>query len=324
MNARISHTEKVIALEPPPTGPHRRPELLGDDETRIIAAVLGAASTSMRLSVPAGDDAAVLLDKTALTVDTLVEGVHWDDRLSPSDVGFKAVAVSVSDLAAMCARPQWMLVSLSLPRTGDIHSWVGAFASGMAEAGAKYGVTLVGGDTTRSPGPRVVSVTMGGRCAGPPLRRDGANVGDKIWVTGTLGLAGAGYQLASPPEAALAALRRPSPPLAFALEHAKRLTAGMDLSDGLAVDLPRLCRASGVGARVWPSLLPLHPQLSWLDDPVDLQVGAGEDYQLLITADPAVDLTGQATAIGEITEAPSVELCGRSWPKPWSHFGGDA
>jgi len=276
-----------------------------------------------------GDDCALVGDE-ALTVDTLVEGVHFDDRLSPEDVGYKAIAVSVSDLAAMGAEPTWALLALSLPRVVD-RAWVAAFARGLGAACARWGVALVGGDTTRSPGPRFVSVTLGGRCP-HPVRRSGGRPGDALYVTGVPGLAAAGYTLADPPAAALAALRRPDPPLAFAQEIARLglAAAMMDLSDGLAADLPRLCRASGTGARVDPAALPDHPDLAAAPDRRALTLAGGDDYQLLVASRHDEGLRACAlahgvrlTRIGHLTDDADVRLTDGDWPAPpFAHFEG--
>jgi thiamine-monophosphate kinase len=274
-----------------------------------------------------GDDAAVLAGGTAVTVDTLVEGVHWNERLSPADVGFKTLAVSVSDLAAMGATPRWALLALSLPVPLD-RAWVEQFAAGFGAACARWEVALVGGDTTRSVGARVVAATVGGESPQAPMRRTGARPGDDLWVTGTLGLAGAGWAWPDPPASALAALRRPDPPLAFARDLPALATAAMDLSDGLGQDLPRLCAASGVGARVERAALPAHPDLG--PEPWAIQLGGGEDYQLLFSAPPArrteiVRLAlhhGRvATRIGAVTEATAIALDGDAWPATgFRHF----
>lgn len=341
--ARSSPLGVLFPLEPDPPRQHPHPR-----EHAIIRTLLGSAGAGVRsrahaapagagaeggpraLTVPAGDDAAVLADGTALTVDALVEGIHWDHRLSPADVGFKAVAASVSDLCSMGAAPRWMLLALST-RADD--AWIEAFAAGLGEAARRWNVELVGGDTTGSPGPTVVSVTMGGACVAAPLTRTGARPGDAVWITGLPGLAGAGWMLDEPPLEALRALRRPEPPLDFALALAtERLpTAMMDLSDGLASDLPRLCAASGVGATLDPAALPLHPALAGLSDPLAIQLGGGEDYQLLFTTAPEAPVEalarryGVAVArIGRITEGARVELLGRAWPAPaFDHFPTD-
>jgi thiamine-monophosphate kinase len=175
---------------------------------------------------------------------------------------------------------------------------------------------------------------MGGRCVARPLRRSGAQPGDVLWVTGTPGLAGAGYVLADPPAAALRALRRPRPPLAYALALATAglPTATMDLSDGLASDLPRLCRASGVGAEVDPRRLPAHPDLLGRPDLLTLQAAAGDDYELLFAASRAnterlralaAEHQVSVTEIGTICGSGSARLLGAAWPEPpFSHFGG--
>lgn len=299
-------------------------------EHAIIDVLIRAMPGTATLPVGPGDDAAVLADGTAVTVDALVEGVHWDARLSAADVGWKAVAVNASDLGAMGAAPAWMVLTLALPSPPD-PAWVAAFAAGAGEAARAYGVTLIGGDTTRSPGPRFVSITMGGRCVGAPARRSGGRPGDDVWVTGVLGLAGAGYVLMDPPPEALAALRRPRPPVAFAGTLAERrlVTAMMDLSDGLASDLPRLCRASRAGARIRPDALPLPEVLRGRDDALALAVGAGDDYELLFCAPPAhrdaiaaaaAEHAVRVTRIGALTPDAEVALVGRPWPAAWTHF----
>ncbi len=219
----------------------------------------------------------------------MVEGVHFDKALSAFDVGFKLVAISVSDLASMGAQPQWCTLNLSLPEARS--EWIASFARGLAEACSRWQVVLVGGDTTRTAGPVVVSLTLGGPCVGQPVRRDGAQLGDNLWVTGVLGLAGLGWRHDAPREASLAALRRPNPPLGFALEATRLglLNAAMDISDGLSSDLPRLLNASGLGASVWPDVLPSHPDLDAVPAPLRrwAQLAGGDDYQLLLTASPS-------------------------------------
>lgn len=298
-------------------------------EQEVIDLLLRAAPLRRVHPVGPGDDAAVLADGTAVTVDALVEGVHWDDRLAPADVGYKAVAVSASDLAAMAARPAWMVLALALPSPPDL-GWVRGFASGLASGADRFGVDLVGGDLTRAP-VRVASLTMSGVVVAPPVQRAHARPGDDLWVTGTPGLAGAGYLLDDPPAAALGALRRPTPrvDLALAVATARLAHAMMDLSDGLASDLPRLCAASGVGARLKPARLPLHPALTHLDDPLPIQVSGGDDYELLMTAPPehrdaltalAAGHGVRLTRVGQVTRGPRVELVGRSWPGGYAHF----
>ena len=282
-----------------------------------------------------GDDCAVLDDGTVLTTDVLVEGVHWDARQTPEDLGFKAVLVNASDLAAMGATPRWALLALSLPRPVEA-AWVEAFDRGLRQGLHAAGLCLVGGDTTRSPGPRVVGVTVGGAVDPDAcLRRDGARVGDEIWVSGTLGDAAAGFLLPEAPEVLRRAHARPSPPLALGPELASLglATSAMDLSDGLATDLARLCRASGVGAEVQSDALPT--SRAFVDAGADpaWRVCFGEDYELLFTAAPSSRQSIQASAarlglrltrIGRITTGEQALLDGGAWPGAWTHFGGSA
>lgn len=269
-------------------------------------------------------------------MDALLEGVHFDHRLSAADVGYKAIAASVSDVCAMGATPSWATLALSLPQ--ERSAWVESFAAGLAEACAAFGVALVGGDTTASPGPVVVSVTMGGDLLGRAWLRSGAGVGDDLWVTGTLGSAGAGWRLQAPSASALASLRRPVPPVAFgrALARQQLVTAAMDLSDGLAADLVRLCAASGRSARLDLTALPLDTALP---DALDHALRGGEDYQLLFTARPrhreallaaARVADVRLTHIGAMTaDAPpqvrAPDGAPLDWPAPaFDHFAGAA
>jgi thiamine-monophosphate kinase len=258
-----------------------------------------------------------------------VEGVHFDARSSPADVGYKAVAVSVSDLGATRARPEWMVLALSLPDRPDRDRWVEGLSRGLHEACARFGVYLVGGDVTGVPagGPIFVSATLGGRLVDGPRTRSGARPGHDVWVTGWPGLAGAGWMSDDPPAAGLSALRRPVPPLAFALAL-DVASAAMDLSDGLAADLPRLCAASGVGAEIDPDALPVHPDLRARADRLRFMTVGGDDYELLFTAAPEHhsrirELAGDVPVhrIGRIVAGNGARLAGVDWPVPaFSHF----
>ncbi len=279
-----------------------------------------------------GDDAARVGPETLVTVDTMVQGIHFDARLSAGDVGWKLVAVNASDIGAMGALPSWALLSLSLPSPLD-RAWVRDFAEGMGEALAAFSVHLVGGDTTASPGPVIASMTMAGSSPAP-VSRSGAQPGDVLWVTGALGEAAAGFLHGT--VAGLVALRRPLPPVAFgaALAEAGCVHAMMDLSDGLARDLGRMCRSSGVSAMVDPTSLPLGPGLAEVAAPLPAQVGFGEDYQLLFAAapadTPAVEQVAAAQqvrvqAIGGFLDHagdPVARLRGQEWPAAgFTHFG---
>lgn len=280
----------------------------------------------------AGDDAAVLPDGRVVTVDSLVEGVHFRADADPEALGHKVLAVSVSDVLAMGALPDTAFLALSL--RAPAASWVDAFAAGLAEACRRWGVHLAGGDTTGSPGPTFLSLTLLGTLpeGRRPWTRRGARPGDRLLVTGTLGDAGGGWIHAEPSATAREALARPEPPLAFVAAVANdRVHAAMDLSDGLAVDLERLCQASGCGARVVADRLPASPEVSAAPDRLLLQTRGGEDYQLLLAVAPddvpsirdAAETTGiLLTDIGEVLEGAAVELVGAPWPEArFQHFG---
>ncbi len=318
-------------LQPPEPDPQRDNPTAGLDERGIIASILARARPGP-LWVGPGDDGAVLLDGTTLTVDALIEGVHFDDRLGPADVGFKAIAVSASDVASMGATPTWALLALSLPNPAD-PAWVESLGEGLAEACSAFGAPLVGGDTTRSPGPRMVTVAMGGKLVGErPLTRAGAKPGATLWVTGELGLAGAGWRDAAPSAAALAALRRPRPPTAFAADLARAglAQAAMDLSDGLWTDLGRLAAASGLRAELAIRSLPIAAALAGRHDATELALHGGEDYGLLFAtaADrhPAVIALGEhhgvrLTAIGRLTAGAGVHADHPVSGTAFRHFG---
>jgi thiamine-monophosphate kinase len=302
------------------------------DESFIVDTLLearpeGPPRGSTSAPFAPGDDAAVVEFDRCVTVDAMIEGVHWDDALSAEDVGWKLAAVNASDINAMGAVPRWAVLTIAVPTPLD-KSWIRGFSRGFGAALAEWNIQLVGGDTARSPGPRMLSLTLTGE-AQNPIGRDGAQPGDDIWVSGPLGGAAAGFLLNG---ASTEALRRPHPPMGLGPGLVGIASAMMDLSDGLARDLPRLCTASGVGAEVEPTALPLHPNLDQAEDPLPLAVGFGEEYELLFTAPPAHrDAIRQMAAqhnrdpsrIGIINEASGATLVGMQWPAlAFSHFGG--
>ena len=275
-----------------------------------------------------GDDAAVVEpDRGALTVvttDALVEGVHFDAAFSsPADAGHKALAVNLSDLAAMGAMPRQALLALSLPaacRVADVDALIDALLA----LAARHRTALVGGDVTGSPGPLVIGVTaLGSARRRRVLGRDGARPGDVVYVSGTIGAAAAGLAAlrarpadeapapsagesapdgpAVSPPGASAGLddcvqrhRRPEPRVALgvALGRNRAARACIDLSDGLADVVRQIAAASGAGLRIDAEALPIHPEArAWFDgaglDPVAAALAGGEDYELAFTSPPA-------------------------------------
>ncbi|MEJ2514609.1 MAG: thiamine-phosphate kinase [Gammaproteobacteria bacterium] len=285
-----------------------------------------------------GDDAALLRPpRTGLlvqTVDTCVAGVHFPEDLDPEDVGWRCLAVNLSDLAAMGADPAWALLSVTLPQ-GDA-GWVDAFVRGFGALAAETGTSLVGGDMSR--GPCSVTVALTGFVpARQALMRSGARPGDGIWITGPLGAGAGGLAAwrAGDREAARAFLR-PQPRLAEGRALRGVASAAIDISDGLAADLGHILEASGVGARVRLEALPLAAaaRRGGADAGLKMALHGGDDYQLCFTvpraAEPelkkaCVDWPVTPSRIGEIREAPGlvVELLGREiqvGTGGWDHF----
>ncbi len=263
------------------------------------------------VAIGMGDDAAVIeparnaLD--VLTADTLVEGVHFDRRVAPPDaLGHKALAVSLSDLAAMGAEPRAALLSLALPAPLPA-SDVDALLGGMLALAARHKTALVGGNISRSPGPLVIDLTAVGAVGRRRvLTRSGARPGDALFVSGWIGQAAAGLASctmraagrteAAPgatPAACEARFLRPEPRvrLGLLLGRTRAASACIDLSDGLADGLVELCRASGTGVIVDAEAIPIDGETrGWFagrgEDAVDAACAGGEDYELLFTVPP--------------------------------------
>jgi thiamine-monophosphate kinase len=297
---------------------------------------LGIGDDAALLAVPAGQELAV-------AIDTLVEGVHFPHGTPPRDIGWKALAVNLSDLAAMGAAPAWALLALTLPQ-GDA-ACVDGLADGFAHLAQEHGVALVGGDTTR--GPFCLSVAVHGFVPpGQALTRAGARVGDAVFVTGTLGGAAGGLRLVQgklpfdPGDEAHRALRarldRPTPRVRTGLALRGHASACIDVSDGLLADLGHLCAASGVGAEIAPDALPLSSALRGVFGSAaarELALSGGDDYELCFTVPihavgamqaALAGVDGRATRIGTIVEGQGVRALG---DKPlattrggWDHF----
>lgn len=311
----------------------------------LIRARCAVAREDVSLGI--GDDAALLAvppgQALAVSTDTLVSGIHFPKDTAPYDIGWKALAVNLSDLAAMGATPAWATLALTLPQAD--RDWVAAFADGFAALAREFKLALVGGDTTQ--GPLTITVTVHGFVPEKrALRRDGAQAGDAVFVTGTLGDAAAGLRLLHDPSAGarqrtalIERLDRPTPRVAQGLLLRGHAHACIDVSDGLLADLGHVCAASGVGAEIETELLPASPALLAVFDArarAMLQLAGGDDYELCFTApaDRAAELLNDlarsgcgATRIGRIVagagararDAAGDEVrVGRSG---WEHFG---
>ena len=318
-------------------------------EFDLIARIRQRATARDDVLVGIGDDAAILAlppgRQLVVAMDAMNVGVHFPEDTAPADIGWKSLAVNLSDLAAMAATPTWCTLSLSLPRADA--AWLDGFLDGFLALAASHGVALVGGDTTR--GPLSVCVTAHG-LVDPhgALLRSAARAGDDIWVTGTLGDAAAAlrqWQSHQPIDPSLRArLDRPTPRIAAGLALAGIAHACIDISDGLLADLGHVCRASRVGARIDVDALPASVALVAAFDAAarrELQSSGGDDYELCFTAPKTARLAVQAamdacdvtaTRIGRIVVAEwgRVVVCdaaGVEWSLSghgYEHFDGAA
>lgn len=242
-----------------------------------------------------GDDAAVVNvpagQSLVMSMDTLVAGVHFPIDTPPDAIAYKALAVNLSDMAAMGAQPGWMLLGLTLPDADE--SWLAPFSHGLSCLADEYGVTLIGGDTTH--GPLTITIQVNGLLPhGQALQRSGARAGDLIYVTGQLGDAGLGLKFVennidldiSPQrrDYFIQRLHRPTPRVTAGLALRGIATAAIDVSDGLLADLGHLVEASVVAATVNVEQLPIADELRVLSDEWwTLPLTAGDDYELCFT-----------------------------------------
>lgn len=296
-----------------------------------------------------GDDAAVLRPPRnaylVQTTDALVDGVHISTRLmTPEAIGRRAVAVNLSDLAAMAARPDWLLLSLVLPDHFPVAAFE-ALVTGAAETARAAGAAIVGGNITRTSGPLVIDVTVTGHVRPRRLlRRDTARAGDELWLTGSVGGAAAGLAMLEAGDlgdaACVARYTTPRPRLreAWAMARDGAARAAIDLSDGLADAVRQLAAASGTGARLDASALPLEPgAVAWQQargrDPIHEALHASDDYELLFAVGPKAggrlraaraSVATPFTRIGVLTASPALVLHrdGAETPLPrgFEHF----
>ena len=333
------------------------------DQLRERAALQSHSSQTIQsLKLGIGDDAAVVhsspLKDTVVAADLLVEGIDFRRNTAPPNLlGHKALAVSLSDIAAMGARPRWSLISLGVPDDVWQSSFANDFYEGLFHLAGQYDVQLIGGDTSRTPEQIVIDSIVVGECAiDRAIKRSGAQPGDQIFVTGALGGAAGGLRLiergahladqnfsANETQALDHLLLRhlqPEPRIGWGivLGQERLATAMIDISDGLSSDLNRLCTAGSVGALIDSALLPIDNYVTELCgrralDPLQLALHGGEDFELLFTVKPAdvarlprrVDGT-EIKRIGEITDSRDgvrISEGARVWelkPGGWVHF----
>ncbi|HWH49314.1 MAG TPA: thiamine-phosphate kinase [Burkholderiales bacterium] len=247
-------------------------------------------------SLGVGDDAALLAvtpgHELAASTDTMVEGVHFFAEAEPDSLGHKVLAVNLSDMAAMGANPKWAMLALTVPKADE--AWFEGFARGFFALAAEHDVDLIGGDTAR--GPRNICVQiMGEVLRGQALRRDGARVGDDIWVSGDVGAAAAAVahlkgalRLSGPLLShCLARLNRPAPRVALGRMLIGVANSAIDISDGLLGDLGHICERSGVGAAIEFAAIPCAAELMPLRGHALVTraiLTGGDDYELCFTA----------------------------------------
>lgn len=287
-------------------------------EFTLIYRYFSALGSGEAVDLSVGDDCAILRlqkdERLATSVDTVVEGVHFPEDMFPEDIGYRAVSVAVSDLAAMGARPLGMTIALTLPKADEF--WLNAFSQGVAQAVSKYGLPLIGGDTTRGALTITVQV-LGALPLERALLRSGARPGDAVFVSGTLGdAAGAlaflnGQWQPAPVHAEflLQRFNRPDARVALGQEILGVATSAIDISDGLLADAGHIAAASGVQLRIEPEALPLSPALaSCLENNSRLRwaLSGGDDYELCFTLPAGCAAPDGCTRIGDVTEGEGV------------------
>jgi thiamine-monophosphate kinase len=286
------------------------------DEFELIRRYFKRNSDASGVATGIGDDGAVLTPDTTQqqiqVIDTLVESVHFPSDTGPADIAYRAVAVNLSDIAAMGGRPRWMTLALTLSNADE--RWVELFAGGLFEAADEFDLALVGGDTTSGP-TVVVTVSITGEVEpGAALLRSGAKPGDAIYVTGTVGDAAAGLSLLQSGESnelLVQRFLRPTPRIAIGRALVGKATAAIDISDGLAGDLGKLLAASGVGGELHIDKLPMSDELrsqGSVEQQCQWALCGGDDYELCFTADEedVADIVG-ITRIGSINKTGSLK-----------------
>lgn len=311
-------------INQPPITNHPSP-VTGVSEFDLIARYFTRATPQAVLGV--GDDAALVAVgsgmELAISTDTLVEGTHFFADADPRLLGWKALAVNVSDLAAMGAEPRFATLAISLPQVQE--PWLARFSEGFFECARQYGVDLIGGDTTK--GPLCITITVLGETPKTAaLRRSGARINEDIWISGQLGNAALGLAALQGKitkeglESCITALHAPQPRVELGLALRNRASAAIDVSDGLMADLGHILERSGVGADIRFDLI---PRSTLLAARMDNDLGrfcllaGGEDYELCFTAPPRMEpqllevadkLKIRLTRIGKISAEKGLRL----------------
>ena len=318
-------------------------------ERALVARIRQRLTTPQWVVVGPGDDAAAIEPVRGLlevvTTDAQVDGVHFDRRFVPPDaIGHRALAVNLSDLAAMGARPRAALLSMALPPSLELDAF-DRIVDGFLALAARYGVTLIGGNITHTSGPMVLDVTaLGNVHRRKMLTRDGALAGDEVYVTGSLGDAAAGLLRLQEDHSAgehTGRYLRPDPRVraGLLLGRNQAATSCMDLSDGLADGVRQIAEASSVGMTLDGAFLPIGPETrEWLSrkgcDPIDIALRGGDDFELIFTVRPKQAGRLRAvrrylgdlpiTRIGIVTRAPRLivkdERGERELPEGYEHF----
>lgn len=284
------------------------------DEFEIIRRYFARESSGEGIRVGIGDDGAVLIpahDRDLISVvDTLVSGIHYPETLAPADIGYRAVAVNLSDVAAMGARPRWMTLALTLESAEP--DWLEGFARGLFEAADEHALALVGGDTARGEQTVISVQIIADVDPGKAMLRAGAEEGDAIYVTGTVGDAAAGLSIlqsglpgSDDVDYLIRQFTRPAARIEAGAAIAAVAHAAIDLSDGLYADLEKLLAASGVAGSLELADIPLSSQITNLmdeDDALRFALGGGDDYELCFTTSAAED------KIADISERAGVSI----------------
>jgi thiamine-monophosphate kinase len=278
-----------------------------------------------RTALGIGDDAAIINvqnhDQLVISSDMLVENIHFLKNTNPSHLGWKSLAVNLSDIAAMGAKPKWATLSISLPNIN--HAWLKKFSEGFFKCADKFGIDLIGGDTTK--GPLSISITiMGESKKNKALLRSGAKINDDIWVTGQLGLASMGLanlqgQLKLTPSLkikCIRALETPCPKISLGSHLSRYANSCIDISDGLIQDLGHILKASKVGASLLLHNLPCEKFIH-TSKQYQFALNGGDDYELLFTANKknrayikkiAKKTNTPVTMIGSITKKKGLSI----------------